>query len=360
MIPTQNFENYPEFANAGQKSQPNDAKYAAGFIPSDVLPAEWLNWFLNGATKGVTALNTGVKSVEQEINAVLASRSVTPDINAAGQLLAVLNKIKAEAVLAAHPVGSLYWTSKNENPAVTFGGGTWKQITDKFVLAAGSTYKAETTGGAATVTLTTSNMPRHSHSFTPSGTIKMDAHSHGLNGHTHSFTPSGTVSSSFTGTSTTTGNMSKNATGDFESLVRSVLTVAASNTDIAAWKTSQNDGNASYVSGCFSIGDDKFSSYGINNDPPWRPDHIGTIPPNARGCLHIDVSHTHNITASGTVSSSFTGTAGTTDGNSNSTTSVTSTGSFSGSADTTGTSGSGTAFRILPPYVVKYCWERTA
>ena len=134
MTPTQNFENYPEFANAGQKSQPNDAKYAAGFVPSDVLPAEWLNWFLNGATKGVTALNTGVKSIEKEINTVLESRSVKPDINAVGQLLSVLNKIKAEAVLAAHPVGSLYWTSKNENPSITFGGGTWKQITDKFVL----------------------------------------------------------------------------------------------------------------------------------------------------------------------------------------------------------------------------------
>ena len=140
MIPIQTFENYPEFANAGQKSQPNDAKYAAGFIPSDVLPAEWLNWFLNGATKGVTALNTGVKSVEQEINTVLESRSVTPDINAAGQLLAVLNKIKAEAINEAWPVGITYVQyPQQKSPQELFPKTTWEEISydGAFFRAAG-------------------------------------------------------------------------------------------------------------------------------------------------------------------------------------------------------------------------------
>ena len=351
MTPTQDFENYPEFANAGQKSQPNDAKYSAGFIPSDVLPAEWLNWFLNGATKGVTALNTGVKSIEQEINTVLESRSVTPDINAAGQLLSVLNKIKAESVLAAHPVGSLYWTSKNENPAITFGGGTWKQITDKFVLAAGSTYKAEATGGAATVTLTKENMPSHSHSFTPSGTITMNAHSHGLNSHTHTFTPKGTVSSSFTGSSESTGQMSKNSEGSFQSVIRGV-NVTATKTD-----NTPNDLGSTFktwTTGCFSIGN-SMSSFGFNF---WTPDHQN---PNSNpASMHIDVSHTHTFTPKGTVSSSFTGTTNTTNGNNGDTTSETSSGSFTGIASTTGTSGAGTSFSILPPYVVKYCFERTA
>ena len=325
MTPTQEFENYPEFANAGQKSQPNDAKYAAGFIPSDVLPAEWLNWFLNGATKGVTALNTGVKSVEQEINAVLESRSVTPDINAAGQLLSVLHKIKAEAVLAAHPVESLYWTSKNENPAVTFGGGTWKQITDKFVLAAGSTYKAEATGGAATVKLTKENMPSHSHTFTPSGKITMNAHSHGLNGHSHTFTPSGTVSSSFSGLPVTSSDMDKNKAATFY---------------VNAGGTQTPTGFIHFIGTSGSTAGTKGGSF--------------------RVYYALDISHTHTITAGGIVSSSFSGSKRTTEGNTDNTTSVTSTGSFSGSSGTTDTSGSGTAFSILPPYVVKYCFERTS
>lgn len=313
MTPTQTFENYPEFANAGQKSQPNDAKYAAGFIPSDVLPAEWMNWFLNGATKGVTALNTGVKSIEQEINAVLESRSVTPDIDTAGQLLVVLNKIKAEAVLAAHPVGSLYWTSKNENPAVTFGGGTWKQITDKFVLAAGSTYKAEATGGASAVTLSVSNMPSHSHNFTPSGTISMDAHSHGLNNHTHGF-------------SGTTGGMSANATGFLR-----ILDFAGN--DIGLF----GPNNGVTTGGNISSQYNQHSSRGGASESNFRNP----------GQITINVQHTHSF-------------SGTTDGSSGNTTSTTTIGNFQGSEGTTGGSGSGTSFSIMPPYIVKYCWERTA
>ena len=329
MTPTQNFDNYPEFENAGQKSQPADAKYSAGFIPSDVLPAEWLNWFLNGATKGVTALNTGVKSVEQEINTVLESRSVTPSINEANQLLTVLNKIKAEAVLAAHPVGSLYWTSKNENPAVTFGGGTWKQITDKFVLAAGSTYKAESAGGSANITLTVANLPSHSHTFTPSGTIKMSAHSHGLNGHTHSFTPQGSVSSTFTGSAVTTGKMSANSVGTF------------GGTDGGLGNNNVNfrNGNA-------------YSEYKRTFDGN------GSYPFLYKVTINVD--HVHSVTAKGTVSSSFTGITNTTDGNSGNTTSTTSSGTFKGSSSSTNSTGSGSAFNIMPPYIVKYCWERTA
>lgn len=312
MIPTQNFENYPEFANAGQKSLPNDAKYAAGFIPSDVLPAEWLNWFLNGATKGVTALNTGVKSIEQEINTVLGSRSVTPDINAAGQLLSVLNKIKAEAVLAAHPVGSLYWTSKNENPAITFGGGTWKQITDKFVLAAGSTYKAEATGGAATVTLTKENMPSHSHTFTPSGTISMDSHS-------HHFTPSGTVSSHahfFIPKGTVSG-----------------FTLGV----VARWRNRGDGDSGVSVTQVHSTGD--FGGGG------------------GMGGLYDKIKYNPDFNGTGTNTSLSTPTF---KGTENNTSSTTSSGTFSGIAGTTSTSGSGTSFSILPPYVVKYCFERTA
>ena len=221
MIPTQTFENFPEFANAGEKTQPNEQKYAQGFLPSDTLPAEWHNWFLGGTTRGITALDTGLASVEAELNSVLTSRQESPDATKTNQLLTVLEKIKAEAILAAHPVGSLYWTSSSENPAVTFGGGTWKQIKDRFVIAAGDTYnEVDATGGSATVTLGITQIPAHTHglnshthTLTPQGTVSshnhglnshthtVGAHSHGLNSHQHGmnhihlFTPRGTVSS---------------------------------------------------------------------------------------------------------------------------------------------------------------------
>ena len=91
-----------------------------------------------------------------------------------------------------YPVGSIYWSSNNTNPGTLFGG-TWTQIKDRFILAAGDYYSNGATGGAATVTLTVNNMPSHSHSFTPSGTVA--SHTHTGPSHTHSFTPSGTVSS---------------------------------------------------------------------------------------------------------------------------------------------------------------------
>ena len=67
-------------------------------------------------------------------------------------------------MLRIYPVGSLYISTSSTNPGTVFGG-TWTRIQDKFLLAAGSTYSAGSTGGSATVTLTTDNMPSHSHSF---------------------------------------------------------------------------------------------------------------------------------------------------------------------------------------------------
>lgn len=61
-----------------------------------------------------------------------------------------------------HPIGSLYWSTVSTSPATLFGG-TWTQIKDQFILAAGDTYTAGNTGGEATHTLTTAELPAHSH-----------------------------------------------------------------------------------------------------------------------------------------------------------------------------------------------------
>ena len=251
-----------------------------------------------------------------------------------------------------YPVGSLYWSSKSTNPASLFGG-TWVQIKDRFVLACGDTYTSSgATGGASSVTLSVSNMPSHSHSFTPSGTIIMNAHSHGLNNHTHSFTPSGTVttivdphSHSISHThnfNTTTEGMSANSRG----------TIGRFQIDYD---------NSRDINGCFSM----------TNKSSGKTD--GDHGHDTCASITIDVSHTHKISGStlqptpsdsgsttATATSSFTGTTDATGGSSENTTSVTSSGLFTGSAGTTGSNGSGTSFSILPPYVVKYCWERTA
>lgn len=64
-----------------------------------------------------------------------------------------------------YPVGAIYMSTVATNPKTLFGFGTWEQIKDTFLLAAGSTYTGGSTGGEATHTLTTSEMPKHNHSI---------------------------------------------------------------------------------------------------------------------------------------------------------------------------------------------------
>lgn len=58
-----------------------------------------------------------------------------------------------------HPVGSIYISTVSTSPGDLFGG-TWEQIKDVFLLAAGDTYDAGDTGGAAEVTLTSTQLPK--------------------------------------------------------------------------------------------------------------------------------------------------------------------------------------------------------
>ena len=78
-----------------------------------------------------------------------------------------------------YPVGSIYTSTRDTNPAATLGG-TWTQIKDRFLLCAGDNYTAGSTGGTATHThtsaahthttkdhtLTVAQMPSHTHNMT--------------------------------------------------------------------------------------------------------------------------------------------------------------------------------------------------
>ena len=234
-----------------------------------------------------------------------------------------------------YPVGSIYWSSNNTNPGTLFGG-TWTQIKDKFILAAGDSYTNGATGGAATVTLTVSNMPSHKHGFTPSG--KVGSHKHTGPSHTHSFTPSGKVGShthtgpSHTHSFTPSGTISIN--GDHTHLVYYDLDDSIGTANSFA----VNQGISRY-----------HELEGTSKAGSHRHDFSGTAG-------NTGAAGTGNT---GSTEPSFTGTAGNTGaagtGNTGSTEP-----SFTGTAGNTDSSGSGSSFSILPPYVVKYCWERTA
>ena len=59
-----------------------------------------------------------------------------------------------------YPIGSIYMSVNNVSPQAFFGG-TWEQIQNRFLLAAGSSYAAGSTGGEATHKLTMDEMPAH-------------------------------------------------------------------------------------------------------------------------------------------------------------------------------------------------------
>ena len=79
------------------------------------------------------------------------------------ELLADIGAATVSAMLdKAYPVGSIYMSVNSTNPQNLFGG-TWVQIKDRFLLAAGTTYKAGATGGEAAHTLTVDEIPNHQH-----------------------------------------------------------------------------------------------------------------------------------------------------------------------------------------------------
>ena len=169
--------------------------------------------------------------------------------------------------LAAYPVGAYYMSSDSTSPAVLFGG-TWTQITNRFIFAAGSGYSVNSTGGSATKTLVTDNLPSHSHSCGAAGS------------HTH-----------------TRGSM--NITGTFRSAdmgSREAATGAFTDT------TSTNHKDPAQGSG----GTD--TTVTLNASRNWT------------GETSANGSHSHTI----------------------------------------GSTGKGTAFNVMPPYIVAYVWRRTA
>ena len=70
--------------------------------------------------------------------------------------------------------------------AICNGSNGTPDLRDRFIVGAGSAYSVNNTGGAASVTLSTAQIPSHNHSFSGSS-----SHSHTINNHTHSFSGSG-------------------------------------------------------------------------------------------------------------------------------------------------------------------------
>jgi microcystin-dependent protein len=194
-------------------------------------------------------------------------------------------------------------------------------LRDRFVIGAGSTYAVNATGGSATATLATTNLPSHTHSISASGTTGNQS-----NGHTHTF--SGTTSGQsadhvHSGTTASAGTHAHYVFGR-----GGVITTAR--------RLGENPDNFAKVAGSIAEGTTPNENFEYN---------ILTSNTGADAGISSSAgAHDHTITTGG-VSANHTHTySGTTsDISANHNHAVTVTG-------TSGATGSGTAFNILNPY----------
>lgn len=87
----------------------------------------------------------------------------------------------SDLLAMVYPVGAIYLSVLATSPATLFGG-TWARIQDRFLLAAGSTYAAGTTGGAASKTLSVSELPSHTHGVGTLAAANESGHTHASGG----------------------------------------------------------------------------------------------------------------------------------------------------------------------------------
>lgn len=118
-------------------------------------------------TSDISSLNT---TVSNKADSSTVS-SLAEQVNINTDNISSLQSSVAGIVNVIYPVGAIYMSVNSTSPQTLFGG-TWEQIQDRFLLAAGSAYSAGSTGGAATHSHTTENhtltieeIPSHSHNF---------------------------------------------------------------------------------------------------------------------------------------------------------------------------------------------------
>lgn len=192
-----------------------------------------------------------------------------------------------------------------------YGGTTWVKIEGRMLLGQSSSYAVNSTGGSATNTLSTANLPSHTHS--------VGAHSHGLNNHTHSVPAH--------------AHGLNNHTHSIPALSGTAASAGAHN-------------HAAYLK--------DWGSTNGGESNRWIVVSGGDV---QSWATQTDGTHSHSVTTN----ASTTGKASGNTANSSALTSGAASGSTANSsAFNSGATGSGTAVNNMPPYKTVYIWERTA
>jgi hypothetical protein len=247
-----------------------------------------LNFNVNGAEQMRITTAGGVSFGSSGTNYGTAGQVLTSNGNASPSWAAPFPSggiIMWSGSIASIPSGWLLCNGSSGTP----------DLRDRFVVGAGSTYAVNATGGATTVTLSTVNLPSHTHSISASGTTSATNIDH-----LHSIAGSGTTSGQNTGhTHSITDPTHSHGTNTF-----------ATNFPGAGLNLEGPAVNAA-VSGTFAASTGITGTNGVSNDH----NHTFSFSGNS-GAMNTNQAHTHTVTVTGT----------------------------------SGATGSGTAFSILPPY----------
>lgn len=232
-----------------------------------------------------------------------------------------------------YPVGAVYISFNSTNPNTLFGG-TWTRLKDRMLMASGDVYAANSTGGNATVTLNTNQIPSHNHSISTDGTHSHTAtnstngsHNHTVSGtiasngsHTHTWsgsaTNAGNHSHTWSGSATSAGNHTHTWSGTSASAGAHTHTITASTASAGnhthtrgsmnitgSFNGSQlyDSGNniaSPYTSGAFGVGGSD-SRLTVKSDGDYSQDGFNFDASRAwSGETSSNGAHTHTVTAS--------------------------------------------------------------
>ena len=277
--------------------------------------------------------------------------------------------LQADLLNKVYPVGSIYMSVVNVSPA-SFLGGTWQAIEQgRMLMAAGSSWQAGTTGGAAYHALTVQEMPAHDHSATETA----------AGGHTHGASTGSAGAHAHSGSALEAGAHAHNAsTGTAGSHDHASSMGTAGAHDHGGNLRTAGDGGHSHggttdyagshthTRGSMNI-TGSFSGVGDDGD---EPSYSGAFYKTGGRTVPVSNSGDPDYVTGFDASRSWTGWTST-NGNHSHSLSIASAGAHTHSvtiaaagahthAITIGRTGSGAAFSILPPYVAVYMWRRTA
>lgn len=137
-----------------------------------------MKWLKKVSVTPLTSIARVIDNISEQTN----DRTNAPSIHAVREAI-------QSVTIEAYPIGSIYMSVNEVDPADIFGG-IWEKIENKFLLGASTSYPNGSTGGKAQTTLTISNMPNHKHQYDKAVSVaghalttnEMPAHNHQITG----------------------------------------------------------------------------------------------------------------------------------------------------------------------------------